>query len=145
MVAVLVFSAANSYSLPYMIGKTVQSSKQQAPCYSLTGRSVVGAFCEDLAKVKIERNYRQMFEQFPMFLYTKQYLCLPTLVLGGILFLPGSSICPSQNRVCSVTWKPLKIPSWNFIEILTNIGWHAERKNHKSWICIFWVMFLWTL
>ena len=44
-------SAANSYSLPYMIGKTVQSSKQQAPCYSLTGRSNVGAFCEDLAKV----------------------------------------------------------------------------------------------
>lgn len=33
-----------------MIGKTVQSSKYQAPCYSLTGRSNVGAFCEDLAK-----------------------------------------------------------------------------------------------
>jgi len=34
-----------------MIGKTAQSSKKQAPCYSLTGRSNVGAFCEDLAKV----------------------------------------------------------------------------------------------
>lgn len=42
--------APNNYSLPHMIGKTAQSSKVQAPCYSLTGRSQVGAFCEDLAK-----------------------------------------------------------------------------------------------
>lgn len=42
--------APNGYTLPHMIGKTVQSSKNQAPCYSLTGRSNVGAFCEDLAK-----------------------------------------------------------------------------------------------
>ncbi|KAL4232890.1 Outer dense fiber protein 3 [Mactra antiquata] len=42
--------APNNYTLPFMIGKTAQSSKKQAPCYSLTGRSNVGAFCEDLAK-----------------------------------------------------------------------------------------------
>ncbi|KAL3884126.1 hypothetical protein ACJMK2_030348 [Sinanodonta woodiana] len=42
--------AANSYSLPFMIGKTVQSSKWQAPCYSLIGRSKVGSFHEDMAK-----------------------------------------------------------------------------------------------
>lgn len=42
--------APNCYSLPNMIGKTAQSSKKQAPCYTITGRSTVGAFCEDLAK-----------------------------------------------------------------------------------------------
>ena len=39
------------------------------------------------------------------------WLCLPTLGLGDILFLPRSSVCPSihpsvclsQNHVCSVT------------------------------------------
>lgn len=49
--SVVLFTAPNSYTLPQMLGKTVQSSKNQAPCYSLTGRSKVGAFSEDLAKV----------------------------------------------------------------------------------------------
>ncbi|KAL3884129.1 hypothetical protein ACJMK2_030349 [Sinanodonta woodiana] len=42
--------APNSYSLPHMVGKTTQSNKRQAPCYSLTGRSRVGSFHEDLSK-----------------------------------------------------------------------------------------------
>lgn len=42
--------APNSYSLPGMLGKTTQSSKQQAPCYSLTGRSKIGSFHEDLQR-----------------------------------------------------------------------------------------------
>ena len=43
--------APNVYSLPGMLGKTVQSSKSQAPCYTLTGRSKIGSFHEDLQKV----------------------------------------------------------------------------------------------
>lgn len=42
--------AANSYTLPGQLGKTVQSSKRQAPCFSLRGRSNTGSFHEDLQK-----------------------------------------------------------------------------------------------
>ena len=34
-----------------MLGKTVQSAKTQAPSYTLTGRSKIGGFDEDLQKV----------------------------------------------------------------------------------------------
>jgi hypothetical protein len=44
------FTAANSYTLPKMIGSTVQSNKRQAPGYSMTGRSKIGGFHEDLQK-----------------------------------------------------------------------------------------------
>lgn len=43
--------APNVYSLPGMMGKTVQSSKTQAPSYTLTSRSKIGSFHEDLHKV----------------------------------------------------------------------------------------------
>ena len=73
---------------------------------------------------------------------------LTPLVLGDILLLPGSSVCPSvclsvcpsQNRVHSVTWKTFKISSWNFIQILTNNRRIAEHKNHTACIYTFWVM-----
>lgn len=42
----------NNYSLPGVLGKTYQSGKIQAPVYSIRGRSNIGAFCEDLAKVR---------------------------------------------------------------------------------------------
>ncbi|XP_013395447.1 outer dense fiber protein 3 [Lingula anatina] len=42
--------APNNYTLPTMTGKTHQSGKRQAPCYSLTGRSKTGSFHEDLQK-----------------------------------------------------------------------------------------------
>lgn len=42
--------AANSYTLPSQLGTTVQSSKRQAPCFSLRGRSKTGSFHEDLQK-----------------------------------------------------------------------------------------------
>lgn len=42
--------APNCYTLPNMLGGTVQSGKRQAPCYSLTGRSRTGSFHEDLQK-----------------------------------------------------------------------------------------------
>jgi hypothetical protein len=44
-------SAPNYYSLPGMLGKTIQSSKKQAPAYTVTGRSKIGSFHEDLQKV----------------------------------------------------------------------------------------------
>ena len=45
------FLASNVYTLPGMLGKTVQSGKTQAPCYTVTGRSKIGSFHEDLQKV----------------------------------------------------------------------------------------------
>lgn len=36
-----------------MVGHTKQSGKKQAPIYSLTGRSKIGSFHEDLKKVGI--------------------------------------------------------------------------------------------
>lgn len=49
--------APNNYSLPGMLGKTVQSSKKQAPCFSLTGRSKIGSFHEDLQRTPGPGNY----------------------------------------------------------------------------------------
>lgn len=42
--------APNYYTLPGMLGATVQSQKAQAPNYSITGRSNVGSFHHDLQK-----------------------------------------------------------------------------------------------
>jgi len=42
--------AANSYTLDPQLGNTVRSGKRQAPIYSLTGRSKIGSFHEDLQK-----------------------------------------------------------------------------------------------
>lgn len=42
--------AANCYTLPGMLGKTCQSGKPQAPGYSVTGRSKIGSFHEDLQR-----------------------------------------------------------------------------------------------
>jgi len=42
--------APNSYSLPGLLCKTVESSRTQAPVYSLRGRSKIGGFSEDLTK-----------------------------------------------------------------------------------------------
>nr|AGI41309.1 outer dense fiber protein 3 [Cerebratulus lacteus] len=50
--------AANSYTPPAMIGKTVISSKRQAPCFSLTGRSKTGSFHEDLQKTPGPGSYQ---------------------------------------------------------------------------------------
>ena len=50
-----------------------------------------------------------------------------------------------QNHVRSITLKPFKISSWNYIQILTNIRWLAECKYHNSCIDTLWVTSLWTL
>lgn len=42
--------APNSYSLPGLLGKTIQGGKVQAPSYTVLGRKNIGSFHEDLAK-----------------------------------------------------------------------------------------------
>lgn len=49
--------APNYYSLPGMLGKTVQSQKKQSPSYTVTGRSKIGGFHEDLQKTPGPGNY----------------------------------------------------------------------------------------
>lgn len=49
--------APNYYTLPGMLGKTIQSGKNQAPSYTLTGRSKIGSFHEDLQKTPGPGNY----------------------------------------------------------------------------------------
>lgn len=48
------FSAPNNYTLTPMMGKTNTSGHKQAPIFSMKGRSKIGSFHEDLAKVCIE-------------------------------------------------------------------------------------------
>lgn len=40
----------NAYSIDPMLGRTIRSSKKQAPNYTISGRSNVGSFCQDMAK-----------------------------------------------------------------------------------------------
>lgn len=42
--------ASNQYSLPGLLGKTVESGRRQAPMFAQRGRSNVGSFSEDLQK-----------------------------------------------------------------------------------------------
>lgn len=43
--------AANRYTLPPQMCNTKESGKKQAPIYSMTGRSKIGGFHQDLQKV----------------------------------------------------------------------------------------------
>ncbi|XP_041352527.1 outer dense fiber protein 3-like isoform X1 [Gigantopelta aegis] len=47
----------NVYNLPPMLGKTAQGGKKQAPIFSLTGRSKIGSFHEDMQKTPGPANY----------------------------------------------------------------------------------------
>ena len=47
----LLSSGPNRYEADPMTGKTVRSGKRTGPSHSLKGRTQVGAFHEDLAKV----------------------------------------------------------------------------------------------
>ena len=78
-------------------------------------------------------------------------LCLPPPFRVGrhTVFL-RASVCPSvclsvTNRVRSITWKPLKLYSRNFIQTSISMRWTAECKNGNSAFYSFWVIFLWTL
>ena len=50
-----------------------------------------------------------------------------------------------KNRVCSISWKPLKLYSRNFIHVSTNMPQCAECKNSNSVIYTLWVISLATL
>ena len=47
----LIHIAANSYTLPSTMNRTVESNHLQRPIYSMVGRSKAGGFSEDLQKV----------------------------------------------------------------------------------------------
>ena len=66
---------------------------------------------------------------------------------GDILFFPGPpSVCLSvTNCVRSITWKPLKLYSRNFIQISISMRWRAECKNGNPAFYTFWDISLWTL
>ena len=52
----------NTYVLPGMLGKTVESAKKQAPMHSLTGRSKHGGFDEDLQRTPGPGTAFELFE-----------------------------------------------------------------------------------
>ena len=42
--------APNAYTMDPMLGNTIRAGKKQAPCYSMRGKSKIGAFHEDLSR-----------------------------------------------------------------------------------------------
>ena len=52
----------------------------------------------------------------------------------SLKFVISSSV---TNHVCSITLKPFKVFSSNFIQILTNIRRHAECKKNRTLVLIF--------
>ena len=78
----------------------------------------------------------------------------PPFRVGRHIVFPRASVCLSvcpsvclsvTNRVRSITWKPLKLYSWNFIQISISMRWRAECKNGNSALYTFGVISLWTL
>ena len=63
------------------------------------------------------------------------YLCL----LYFLSYFPLSFV-HHKNHVHSITWKPLKLYSRNFIQISISMRWHAECKNGNSAFITFWVI-----
>ena len=61
-------------------------------------------------------------------------LCLTPSGSDDILFYPGgpSVYLSVTNHVRSITWKPLKLYSRNFIQISISMRWRAECKNGNS-------------
>ena len=55
------------------------------------------------------------------------------------------TLCITKNRVHSITWKPLKLYSRNYIQISISMRWCGECKNGNSAFYTFWVIFLGTL
>ena len=54
-----ILAAPNTYSLPSLIGKTVEGNKKSGPAFTQTGRSKVGGFSEDLQRVCVTYMYMQ--------------------------------------------------------------------------------------
>ena len=69
----------------------------------------------------------------------------PPFRVGRHIVFPRASVRPSvclsvTNRVRSITWKPLKLYSPNFIQISNSMRWRAECKNGNSAFYTFWVI-----
>ena len=82
----------------------------------------------------------------------------PPFRVGRHIVFPRASVCLSvrlsvrlsvclsvTNCVRSITWKPLKLYSRNFIQISISMRWRAECKNGNPAFYIFWVISLWSL
>ena len=105
---------------------------------------------------------RNSYYQFWKSLWINQELHFivmsPPFRVGRHIVFPRASVCLSvrlsvrlsvclsvTNRVRSITWKPLKLYSWNFIQILISMRWIAECKNGNSAFDTFGVISPWTL
>ena len=78
---------------------------------------------------------------YMLHLITCQGQIMPRLVELLLNYFPWNFV---RHKKCihSITWKPFKISSWNFIWISINIRWHANRENHNSCIYTFWAISL---
>ena len=78
------------------------------------------------------------------------FIMSPPFRVGRHIVFPRGSVCLSvclsvrlsvclsvTNRVRSITWKPLKLYSRNFIQISISMRWRAECKNGNSGFYIF--------
>jgi hypothetical protein len=91
----------NKYSLDPMLGKTVRSEKHSAPIYSLTSRSKIGGFHEDLQKTPGPGNY-SVTE--PATYKDKA----PVYSLTGRNVMPGDSTQkPGPGAYKPENWRPL--------------------------------------
>lgn len=102
--------APNNYSLPTMIGSTVQSSKKQAPCFSLRGRQTVGAFCEDLAKAPGPGTYNTTEPQLYKDKSPQYSMTSRNVMPGDTTQKPGPGAHSPQN----VTMHKRQAPQFSF-------------------------------
>ena len=84
-----------------MTGQTKQSGKKQAPCYSMTGRSKIGGFHEDLKKTPGPGAYNTtdpstFKEKRPLYSMTSR-----NVMPGDSTQKPGPG-AHSPERVCRV-------------------------------------------
>ncbi|XP_064634345.1 ciliary microtubule associated protein 1A-like isoform X2 [Lineus longissimus] len=111
--------AANSYTMPSMMSRTVQSNKKTAPCYSVRGRSKIGGFHEDLQKTPGPGTYTTTT---PHIYKAKS----PAYTLSGHCAMPGDG-----------TQKPgpgAHSPEKVIINKRAAPGWHMGLR-HSQYIC----------
>ncbi|KAL8606766.1 hypothetical protein ACOMHN_049595 [Nucella lapillus] len=102
--------AANRYTLPNMIGSTVQSDKKQAPCFSLRGRQGTGSFAEDLARAPGPGTYNttdpsSFKDRAPLYSMTSR-----NVMPGDATKKPG----PGQHSPETVVINKNKQPEYSF-------------------------------
>lgn len=100
----------NNYSLPSVLGKTIDSNKRQAPNYSLVGRRKIGGFHEDLSKSPGPGAYNvpgsNLFKNAP-----------PAYSMTARNTLPGDNTCkpgPGAHSPESAEKTKRKAPTFSF-------------------------------